>query len=246
MILSARHTLLVIPTYNERGNLQPLVEDIQGRNLGVDFLVVDDHSSDGTGALADALAARLPLAVLHRAGKLGIGSAHKAGLRYAMERGYASVMTMDADFSHSPDYLRPMLQLAPTADLVIGSRYVAGGGFDRFPAHRLLLTKTVHWMTSHVLDLPYDCTGGLRVYRVGMLRRLDMRRVPSDGHAFLIEMAFQIKRQGGVIIEHPIIFRPRQVGTSKVSGAELLRAAASFARLSLQRFAPNGSRRDRP
>ncbi len=236
MAQPVNQTLLVIPTYNERENAAPLIETIHQRHLGIDFLVVDDHSTDGTAAVVDELARHCPLTVIHRARKLGIGSAHKVGLRYALEHDYTYVMTMDADFSHSPEYLQPMLQQAETADVVIGSRYVSGGGFDHFAKHRLLLTKTVHWMTTHLLDLPYDCTGGLRRYRVAMLRRLDMRLVPSNGHAFLIEMVFQIKQSGGVILEYPITFRPRRLGCSKVSGAELVRAAASFARLSLQRW----------
>lgn len=224
-------TLLIIPTYNEAGNLQRLVEEIQRLQLGVDLLVVDDHSPDGTGALADALAARLPVAVIHRDKKLGIGSAHKAGFQYAMDQGYAYVMTMDADFSHSPDYLRPMRALAASADLVIGSRYVQGGGFDRFGLHRLLLTKTVHWLTQSLLGLPYDCTGGLRLYRVAVLQTLDLGRISSDGHALLFELVYRIKQRGGVIREYPITIQSRREGRSKVSVSELLRAAISLIRL---------------
>ena len=233
---SPLRTLIVIPTYNERGNLQPLVEDIQGRGLGVDFLIIDDHSSDGTGAVADELATRLPLTVLHRKGRLGIGSAHKAGLRYAMDQDYEAVMTMDADLSHSPQYLRPMLERLARADVVIGSRYVAGGGFERFGLHRLLLTKTVHRLTQSLLGLPYDCTSGLRAYRVAALRAVDFTATPSDGHAFLIESLFQIQRAGGTMTEYPITIQPRWQGQSKVSFAELLRAAASLMRLTVQRF----------
>ena len=227
--------LLVIPTYNEAGNLERLVEAVHRLGLGLDLLVVDDHSPDGTGALAELLAARLPLAVLHRSGKLGIGSAHKDGLRYAIERGYTHVLTMDADLSHSPAYLGPMLARAAEADVVLGSRYVQGGGFHRFAFHRLLLTKIVHRLTTVLLGLPYDCTGGLRCYRVAALRRLDMAQVPSDGHAFLIEILFALTRLGCAIVEYPIVFQPREQGCSKVSAAELHRSAWALTRLALQR-----------
>lgn len=232
----AVQTLLVMPTYNERDNLTPLLEDIHQRAPDLDLLVIDDGSPDGTGNVADELAQHVPLTVIHRARKLGIGNAHKAGLRYAIEHGYSFVMTMDADFSHSPEHLLPMLRDAQHADLVIGSRYVKGGGIDRMAAHRWLLTKAAHWLTTYLLDLPYDCSSGLRLYRVDMVRRVDRRLTPSDGHAFLIEMVFHIKRQGGTIVESPITFRPRRFGSSKVSAAEAVRIAAALIRLSLQRL----------
>ena len=235
MIAHDGKTLLVIPTYNERGNIEQLVEEIHRQQLGLDFLIIDDHSPDGTGALADELSRRLPITVIHREKKFGIGSAHKAGFRYAMAHQYEYVMTMDADFSHSPEYLRPMLDRAASADVVLGSRYVQGGGFAKFGLHRLLLTKTVHWLTSSLLGLSYDCTGGLRVYRVAALARLDeMEEIPSNSHAFLIEILFHIKRHGGVIHEYPITIQPRREGKSKVSLHELLRSAASLVRLSTQ------------
>ena len=176
------------------------------------------------------------VAVIHRDSKRGIGSAHKAGFQYAMDRGYQYVMTMDADCSHSPEYLRPMRELAASADLVIGSRYVQGGGFDRLGLHRLLLTKTVHWLTTSLLGLPYDCTGGLRLYRVAVLRTIDLRQIPSDGHALLFELVYRITQRGGTIAEYPIVIHPRHAGSSKVSLSELLRAARSLVRLSLRRM----------
>lgn len=229
------NTLLVIPTYNEAGNLEGLIHEIQRQQLGLDLLIVDDHSPDGTGELADQLSTRLPVTVIHREKKLGIGSAHRVGLQYAIDRRYAYVMTMDADGSHSPEYLRPMVERATSADVVIGSRYVRGGGFHRFGWHRLLLTRIVHWLTTSLLNLPYDCTGGLRVYRVALLSTVDLHRIPSHGHAFLIELLSQIKQHGGVIHEYPITIQPRSTGRSKVSLGELWRSAMALMRLSLQR-----------
>lgn len=230
--MSRGETLVVIPTYNERGNLERLIEEICGQPLGVDLLIVDDSSPDGTGALADALSRRFPLTVIHRPGKLGIGSAHKTGLQYAMTHDYAYVITMDADGSHSPGYLQPMLAQGMAADLVIGSRYVPGGGF-RLEWHRRVLTKTVHWLTRTLLGLPYDCTSGLRVYRVEALRPIELRRVSSNGHAFLIELLVALQQHGRRIGEYPMTIQPRREGHSKVSLAELIRAALSLMRLSL-------------
>ena len=228
---ASAQTLLVIPTYNECENLERLIEAVCREQDGIQILVIDDNSPDGTGKIADRLAAQGRVHVIHRSGKLGIGSAHKAGLRYAIEHQFAYVMTMDGDFSHSPADLRPLLERAAFVDAVIGSRYVQGGGFERFGAHRLALTKTVHWLTQVLLQLPYDCTGGLRLYRVAALQRIPWEALRADGHAFLIEVLFHLQQQGGTIHEYPITIHPRRFGKSKVSLAELGRAASILARL---------------
>ncbi|MBI3011116.1 MAG: glycosyltransferase, partial [Candidatus Omnitrophica bacterium] len=227
--------LLVIPTYNEAGNIERLLREILAQGLGLALLVVDDHSPDGTGAILDRLAGELPLRVIHREGKLGIGSAHERGFDDARERGYTHVLTMDADFAHDPSYLRDLLAHAGHADVVVGSRYIEGGGLRGWSCIRLLLTHTAHWCTTHLLGLPYDCTGGFRLYDVSAFKRFDYHEVRSDGYAFLIEMLYHLRRVGCSIREVPITIASRDIGTSKISRVEILNAIKTLLRLSLQR-----------
>jgi len=230
-----RNTLLVIPTYNEAGNIERLLREIQEQGVGLDLLVIDDHSPDGTGALLETLAARMPLLrVIHREAKLGIGSAHKQGFAYAIEHGYTRVITMDADFSHDPSYLGAVLEHARSADVVLGSRYLKGGGLRGWSVTRRVITHTAHWLTTCVLRLPYDCTGGFRLYRVSVLRRIDWQGIRSDGYAFLIEMLYRAQRLGCSIHEIPIVISSRHSGRSKISHVEILRAVTTLVRLSLQ------------
>lgn len=228
-------TLLVIPTYNEAGNIGHLVREIGAQALPLEILVIDDNSPDGTGELAEALSKEFPLKVIHRKGKLGVGSAHKAGFRYAIEHGYKAVMTMDADFAHSPEYLRELLRKGDTSDVVVGSRYLTGGGLSGWSLPRRLLTHTAHRLTVHLLGIPYDCTGGLRFYRTSLLKQIDFREIQAEGNAFLIEMLFHICRRGFSVSQVPIVIPTRRLGESKVSRAEILRAFRTLCRLSLQR-----------
>ncbi len=229
-------TLVVIPTYNEVGNIERLLRGILAQGLGLDLLVIDDQSPDGTGKLLDRLAAELPLRVIHREGKLGIGSAHERGFAHAREHGYTHVLTMDADFAHDPAYLRPMLAHAGQADVVVGSRYLDGGGLRGWSLIRRVLTHTAHWCTRHLLGLPYDCTGGFRLYDVSVFDRFDYRHVRSDGYAFLVEMLYYLRRAGCSIRELPITITFRHNGTSKISRVEILKAVKTLLRLSLQRL----------
>ncbi len=228
-------TLVIIPTYNEVGNIERLLREIVAQGLGLDILVIDDHSPDGTGILLDGLAAELPLQVIHREKKLGIGSAHERGFDYARERGYAHVLTMDADFAHDPAYLRSVLAHTGEADVVVGSRYMAGGGLRGWSLIRLLLTHTAHWCTTHLLGLPQDCTGGFRLYDVAVFERFDYHQIRSDGYAFLIEMLFYLRRAGCSILEVPITITSRHSGVSKISRVEILNAITTLLRLSLAR-----------
>ena len=228
-------TLLVIPTYNEAGNLERLLRQIPAAELGLDLLVIDDSSPDGTGVLAEVLADELPLRVLHRPAKLGIGSAHKAGFRYAMAQGYGRVMTMDADFAHAPSDLAAMLACADRADVVIGSRYLSGGGLTGWSPWRRLVTHTAHWLTTRLLGLPYDCTGGFRLYDTAVFERVDLEAIHSDGYAFLTELLFTIVRQGFAVHELPVVITFREHGASKISRIEILRAVATLIRLSVRR-----------
>ena len=236
--MSGARTLLVIPTYNEAGNIERLLREIQAQGLGLDLLVIDDRSPDGTGQLVDRLAAGLPLTVIHREGKLGIGSAHKRGFAYAQEHGYTQVLTMDADFAHDPSYLRRVLAHAGSAEVVVGSRYMPGGGLRGWSAIRLIITHTAHWCTTHLLGLPFDCTGGFRLYRVSVFERFDYQGIQSDGYAFLIEMLYHLARVGCSIREVPITITSRHRGVSKISRVEILNAVKTLARLRWQRQGP--------
>ena len=231
-------TLVIIPTYNETGNLEKLLREIQALGLGLDLLVIDDNSPDGTGRLADRLSQEMPLAVIHRPGKLGIGSAHKEGFRHAITRGYRQAITMDADFSHSPRYLRPMLERSQQADVVVGSRYIPGGGLHGWSVPRLLLTHTAHLLTRVCLGIPQDCTGGFRLYQIERLRNLRFDDVKAEGYAFLMEMLFLVQRQGFTIQEIPIVINSRHHGKSKISKREIFRAVVTLARLMPRRARP--------
>ena len=235
-MLKRADTLLVIPTYNEAGNLERLIREVGAQALPLEILVIDDNSPDGTADLAEALSKEFPLKVLRRKGKLGVGSAHKEGFRYALEHGYGAVMTMDADFAHSPEYLREMLRQGEASDVVVGSRYLTGGGLSGWSLPRRLLTHTAHRLTVSLLGIPYDCTGGLRLYRSSLLRQIDFDGIRSEGNAFLIEMIFRISRRGFSVSQIPIVIPTRRLGESKVSQSEILRALKTVCRLSLQRM----------
>ncbi len=230
--------LLIIPTYNEAGNITHLISEILEQGTGLDILIIDDSSPDGTAALAERLAERAPITVIRREGKLGIGSAHKRGFQYALDRGYEWALTMDADFSHSPRYLRDLLEASRCADVAVGSRYIPGGGLFGWGAFRLLLTHTAHWLTTHVLRVPYDCTGGFRLYHADVLRAIDFQRIRSEGYAFLIEMIFQVSRSGFQVREVPIVINSRHKGVSKISRYEIFKAVKTLLRLSFSYHPP--------
>ena len=183
------------------------------------MLVIDDASPDGTGALVDELAARDPrVHVLHRAGKLGLGTAYVRGFRYAIAEGYDLVFEMDADFSHDPRYLPGFFAAAQQADLVIGSRYIAGGGTPNWSPGRKLISGGGNAFARLVLGIPiHDCTGGYRCYRVAALRTLNLEAISAQGYAFQVELAYNMWKSGYRWREIPIIFEDRRVGQSKMS-----------------------------
>jgi dolichol-phosphate mannosyltransferase len=211
--------IISIPTYNERDNIANLVRDIQRVVSDVDILIIDDNSPDGTGQIADQLAARDPsIHVMHRPGKMGLGTAYVAGFRYAIERGYDLVFEMDADFSHNPTYLPQFLALAENADLVIGSRYIKGGGTPNWSPLRKFISGGGNIFARAVLGIPiHDCTGGYRCYRTAALRTLNLGAIRAQGYAFQVEMAYNFWKSGFRIRETPIIFEDRRVGSSKMS-----------------------------
>jgi dolichol-phosphate mannosyltransferase len=211
-----------MPTYNERPNLGKVVPAVLARDERIDVLVVDDDSPDGTGDLADDLARENPrISVLHREGKLGLGSAYLDGFRAGLEAGYDFLLEMDADFSHDPEYLPDLLEAAAgEADVVAGSRYLEGVNVINWPMGRLLLSwfanKYARWITGLPLT---DSTSGFKCFRREVLEAIDFGRVSSTGYAFQIEMSFRAWKQGFRVGEIPIVFVDRDVGESKMSGA---------------------------
>jgi dolichol-phosphate mannosyltransferase len=211
--------LIIIPTYNERENLVELLGRIFELGLPVEVLIVDDNSPDGTGALADELAAAEPrLHVMHRPGKLGLGSAYVAGFRYALARGYDAVFEMDADFSHNPDSLPEFLREIETADVVLGSRYLHGVTVVNWPLSRLVLSYSANVYSRIITGMPVkDLTGGFKCIRREVLEAIDLEAVRSDGYGFQIEVNFKAWRKGFRFREIPIMFVDRRAGVSKMS-----------------------------
>jgi glycosyltransferase involved in cell wall biosynthesis len=206
-------------------------------NLGV--IVVDDNSPDGTGDLADELATQnhARISVIHRPGKLGLGTAYLAGFEQALARGAACIMTMDADFSHHPRYIPPIVEASTQYDLVIGSRYVPGGGTPDFPLQRRLLSWGANTFARTMLRLQAnDVTAGFRCYRRIVLETLPLDSIFSSGYSFLIEMLYMVQRVGFTVGEVPIIFEDRKLGTSKISRREITKALYTVIRLSWQRL----------
>jgi dolichol-phosphate mannosyltransferase len=222
MVEKSLKTLIVIPTYNERGNIEELIERILSTVAETDLLIIDDNSPDGTGQLVDEIQARRPqVSVLHREGKLGLGTAYIRGFQYALEHSYDLVFEMDADFSHDPKYLPDFLRAAqgpPGADLVIGSRYIPGGDTPNWKPLRRFISGGGNIFARAVLGIPvHDCTSGFRCYRTAALATLHLDRSHSTGYAFQVELAYAMWRSGYRVREIPIVFYDRRVGQSKMS-----------------------------
>jgi dolichol-phosphate mannosyltransferase len=225
-VSDARRALVCLPTYDERENLAPMVEAILRVAPGVEILVIDDSSPDGTGALADRIAAGEPrVHVLHRAGKEGLGKAYLAGFAWALGRGYGLVLEMDCDFSHDPRYLPELLAAAAGADLVLGSRYVPGGGTRNWGLLRRLLSRGGSLYARTILGLRVrDLTGGFKCFRREVLEGIDLASVSCTGYAFQIELTWRAVRRGFRVREVPIVFEDRRVGKSKMSRRIVLEA----------------------
>jgi dolichol-phosphate mannosyltransferase len=221
-----RRALVCLPTYDERDNVAPMVEAILAVDPKVEVLVIDDNSPDGTGRLADEIAAREPrVKVLHRAGKEGLGRAYLAGFAWALARDYGLVLEMDCDFSHDPKYLPGMLAAAGEADLVLGSRYVEGGGTVNWGWLRKLISRGGSLYARLILGLSArDLTGGFKCFRREVLEAIDLATVQCTGYAFQIELTYRASRRGFRIEEVPITFVDRRVGHSKMSRRIVLEA----------------------
>ncbi len=215
----AERALVVLPTYNERVNLPLIVPQILEQDPRLEVRIVDDNSPDGTGQLADELAASYPrVHVMHRAEKAGLGKAYLAGFRWALDRGYDYVLEMDADFSHDPKFLTQLLAAAKDADLVIGSRYRAGVNVINWPISRLLLSIGANQYARWVTGLPLtDSTAGFKCFRREVLEAIDFEKVRSNGYSFQIEMSFRAWKKGFRLVEIPIVFTDRMEGQSKMN-----------------------------
>jgi dolichol-phosphate mannosyltransferase len=236
--------LVAIPTYNEAENLEAIVTAVYDALPQTAVLIIDDASPDGTGRLADDLAARYPsLQVLHRPGKQGLGTAYVAGFRYALERDFDCVFEMDADFSHDPQYLPALLAATDDADLVIGSRYVPGGRTPDWGFSRRLISGFGNVFARTLLQLPVrDCTAGFKCYRRCVLEAFDLDAIRLEGYAFQIETVYQSVRKGFRIKEVPIVFPDRKVGKSKMSKAIVAEAFTYVIRRRLGGAAQGASR----
>ncbi len=214
-------TLIIVPTYNERENLPSMAQKLLSLPVAVDMLVVDDNSPDGTGKIADELAAKHPsIHVLHQEEKNGLGRAYIAGFKWALERGYEFVFEMDCDFSHNPDDVPMFLDAAKTqnADLVLGSRYTGGVRVVNWPLKRLLLSRCAGIYVWLITGMPItDPTGGYKCFRRRALQALNLDVVHSNGYSFQIEMTHRLWMDGMKIVEVPIIFTERAEGHSKIS-----------------------------
>jgi dolichol-phosphate mannosyltransferase len=233
-------TLVTIATYNEIENLPRLVAQIQAVLAEADLLVIDDNSPDGTGRWVDERRATDPrLHVIHRPGKLGLGNATIAGMKFAIEHGYDYVVNMDADFSHDPCYLRQLLdgmnRAGPGAvDVMIGSRYVRGGKITGWPLKRHLMSQAINLYSRLLLGLQSrDCSGAFRCYRTSRLRKLDFDAIVSRGYSFQEELLWRLKRLGCRIEETPITFVDRVSGSSKINSSEAWQSVRILAKLAV-------------
>jgi len=226
-------TLVVIPTYNEKENVRPLCRAVLEQGEGIEALIVDDNSPDGTAVVAAALAHSEPrVHVLCREGKLGLGTAHVAGYRWALERDYERIITMDADFSHPPDRIAAMLEASLDSDVVIGSRYCAGGGHEGWPWHRVLLSRASNAVARFCLGLePKDCTGAFRCFRRSVLERVALENIAATGYSFQEEMLWHCSGRGFRMAEVPITFVDRQRGESKITLREIIGGMLTVFRL---------------
>jgi dolichol-phosphate mannosyltransferase len=234
----AKRILVSTATYNERDNLQPLLAEIASVLPTADLLVIDDNSPDGTGQLADQLAAADPrVHVIHRPGKLGLGSATVAGMRYAMDHDYDLHVNVDADFSHHPRYLPALIAGMDRNDVMIGSRYVAGGATENWPLRRQVISRTVNTLTRFLMRIPArDTSGAYRCYRVSKLREVRFDRIISRGYSFQQEMLYHCRKAGCRIGETPIVFADRRAGVTKVNTREVVRSLGTILYVGVKAF----------
>jgi glycosyltransferase involved in cell wall biosynthesis len=231
---------VIIPTYNEKDNITELVKRILALKISAQVIVVDDNSPDGTGQIADDLSKQnARVSVIHRAGKLGLGTAYVAGFKKGLAEGADRLITMDADFSHDPSYIPALVALADHYHITIGSRYVPQGGVVNWEWQRRFMSWGANAFARAALGLKAnDCTAGFRCYHREVLLNIDLDRIFSNGYSFLVEMLFRCQRQGYRVGEIPIIFANRERGQSKISHHEIYKAMYTVTRLAVTRFIP--------
>jgi dolichol-phosphate mannosyltransferase len=234
-------TSVIVPTYNEKENIEPLIERLLVLPVDVQVIVVDDNSPDGTGEIADRMAENNPgrIVVVHREGKLGLGTAYIAGFKQAIKQQRDLIVTMDADFSHPPEVIPSMLdKIQEGYDLVIGSRYIPGGQAVECTLPRKMLSWGANAFARIALGLTaHDTTAGFRCYRREVLESIDLDQIFSNGYSFLIEMLYKVQRRGWQVGEVPIIFHNRRQGVSKISRNEIMKAMYTVLRLFRNRLA---------
>lgn len=238
MTETPQRVLVVVPTYDERENLPGALDRLRLHVPDADVLVVDDGSPDGTGELAEKIAETETAAdgsrrvhVLHRSGKLGLGTAYVAGFGWALERGYDVVVEMDADGSHRAEDLPRLLAAIGEADLVLGSRWIPGGSVQNWPMSRHVLSRGANTYTRLALGIPlHDATGGFRAYRASLLAELALEDVASQGYCFQVDMAWRAVRSGARVVEVPITFVERELGESKMSRGIVVEALVNVTR----------------
>jgi dolichol-phosphate mannosyltransferase len=230
--------LISLATYNEAENLEPLIRAIRDYLPGAEILIVDDNSPDGTGTIADQLARDdSRIHVLHRPGKLGLGTAILTAMRYAIDHNYDLLLNMDADFSHPPRYLPALLAGMADHDVMIGSRYVPGGGTENWPKIRLAISRCVNALVRFLFRMPVsDASGAFRCYRVSKLKAAELERTQSRGYSFQQEVLYRIHQAKAKLGETPIIFENRRAGKSKVNWQEAVRSMAMILWLGFQHF----------
>lgn len=228
---------VIIPTYNESENISLLIGELHAFVPDLAIIVVDDNSPDGTGKILQELAARdARVFPLHRPAKLGLGTAHIAGMKFALSRSFEPILTMDADFSHAPRFVPALLAAIPAHDLVIGSRYAPGGGTLHCTAARKALSRGANLFARTMLGLDAtDTTAGFRAYRRAVLESIPLDDIVSNGYSFLIEMLYQCQKQGWNIGEVGIVFEDRQRGKSKISRQEIFKALGTVMRLFIEK-----------
>lgn len=226
LAFEAMRVLVVTPTYNERDNLEELAEAVLAAPGSLDYLIVDDNSPDGTGDLADEIASRTSrFQVLHRAGKLGLGSAYREAFAMALEQGYDAVISMDGDWSHDPKYLPDLIAGTAEADLVIGSRYLNGISVVNWELSRLILSTVANTYARTVTGMPFrDCTSGFQCLTRRALESIGLGAIRTSGYSFLIDLKYRVVHAGLRGTEVPIVFTDRRAGTSKISRPEILRS----------------------
>ena len=233
--MSEKKLLVILPTYNEAPNIGQLIRRIFGINRNYHVVVVDDNSPDKTGDIAENLKKEYAnLSVIHRSGKLGLGTAYEAGFAMGLAEQFPFILTMDSDFSHDPVYIPQILELAQQqdCDLVIGSRYVPGGGIENWPWHRKFLSRLANTTAHAILSLEAkDCTAGFRCYSYRFLRGIDFSKIKSEGYSYLTEILYLCQRKRGKIREVPIIFTDRKRGASKISKKEIFKGVSTVFRL---------------